>query len=63
MARPLRIEFAGAGAGAGAGALYHVTSGGDGREDIYLDNEDYELFLDVLGMFVDLLLPNVCLQR
>lgn len=29
MSRPLRIEF--------AGALYHVTSRGDGREDIYLD--------------------------
>jgi hypothetical protein len=32
MARPLRIEF--------AGALYYVTSRGDGQEDIYLDNAD-----------------------
>ena len=41
MARPLRIEF--------AGALYHVTSRGDGRDDIFLDDEDRELWLDVLG--------------
>ncbi len=41
MARPLRIEF--------AGALYHVTSRGDGRDVIFLDNEDRELWLDVLG--------------
>ena len=31
MSRPLRIEF--------AGALYHVTSRGDRRDDIYLDDE------------------------
>ena len=41
MARPLRIEF--------AGALYHVTSRGDGRDDIYLDDGDRKEFLDVLG--------------
>jgi glycosyltransferase involved in cell wall biosynthesis len=41
MARPLRIEF--------AGALYHVTSRGDGREDIYLNDEDREVWLEVLG--------------
>jgi len=41
MARPLRIEF--------AGALYHVTSRGNGREDIYLDDEDRELFMTALG--------------
>jgi len=46
MARPLRIEY--------AGALYHVTSRGDGREDIYLDDEDRELFLRVLGEVCDL---------
>ncbi len=40
MARPLRFEF--------AGALYHVTSRGDGREDIYLADEDRRLFLNVL---------------
>lgn len=41
MARPLRIEF--------AGALYHVTSRGDGREDIYLDDADRRQYLTVLG--------------
>ena len=41
MARPLRIEF--------AGALYHVTSRGDGREDIYLDDDDRQRFLEVLS--------------
>ncbi|MEH6570969.1 MAG: transposase [Halioglobus sp.] len=40
MARPLRIEF--------SGALYHVTSRGDGREDIFLDDSDREMFLGVL---------------
>ena len=40
MARPLRIEF--------AGALYHVTSRGDRWEDIYLDDEDRQRFLEVL---------------
>jgi len=41
MTRPLRIEF--------SGALYHITSRGDGREDIYLDDVDRELFLAVFG--------------
>ena len=41
MARPLRIEF--------AGALYHVTSRGDRREDIYLDDADRAMLLEVLG--------------
>jgi len=40
MARPLRIEF--------AGALYHVTSRGDGREAIYLRDADRHLWLEVL---------------
>ena len=41
MARPLRIEY--------AGALYHVTSRGDGQEDIYLDDNDREIYLEVLA--------------
>jgi putative transposase len=41
MARPLRIEF--------AGALYHVTSRGDGRDDLYLDDQDRRRFLDILS--------------
>ena len=40
MARPIRIEF--------AGALYHVTSRGDRKEDIYLDDTDRERFLLLL---------------
>ena len=45
MARPLRLEF--------AGALYHVTSRGDRQEDIYLDDADREAFLDVLADVCD----------
>jgi len=45
MARPLRIEF--------AGALYHVTSRGDGQEDIYIDDNDRESFLEVLSDVCD----------
>jgi putative transposase len=41
MARPLRIEF--------AGALYHLTSRGGRREAIYEDDEDRQRFLDVLA--------------
>jgi len=34
MARPLRLEF--------VGALYQVTSRGEKRENIYLDEDDRE---------------------
>jgi len=44
MSRPLRIEF--------AGALYHVTSRGDGREAIFLDEQDRSLFLGVMAEVV-----------
>ena len=44
MARPLRIEF--------AGALYHITSRGDRCEAIYEDDEDRERFLSVLAEVV-----------
>ena len=37
MARPLRLEY--------AGALYHVTSRGDRREDIFFDDDDREAWL------------------
>ena len=37
MSRPLRISY--------PGALYHITSRGDGRENIYLIEEDREVFL------------------
>ena len=41
MARPLRLEF--------AGALYHVTSRGDRREEIVEDDFDREVWLEVLA--------------
>ena len=41
MSRPLRIEF--------DGAQYHVTSRGNARQDIYLNDSDRESFLDVLA--------------
>jgi REP element-mobilizing transposase RayT len=40
MARPLRIEF--------AGALYHVTARGNARADIYNDDDDCQQFLALL---------------
>ena len=42
MARPLRLEF--------AGALYHVTSRGDRREDVFLGDDDRRDWLEVLGI-------------
>lgn len=50
MTRPLRLEF--------PNALYHITSRGDRREDIYEDTEDTEdtedrlIFLSLLGKVV-----------
>jgi putative transposase len=41
MARPLRLEF--------SGALYHITSRGDHREDIFMDDVDRQSFLNILG--------------
>lgn len=41
MARPLRIEL--------AGGLYHVTSRGDRREDIYEGDEDRQAWLEIFG--------------
>ena len=41
MARPLRIEL--------AGGLYHVTSRGDGREDIFLDDADRLAWMALFG--------------
>jgi len=41
MARPLRLEY--------KGALYHVTSRGDRREDIFEDDEDRLRWLDNLA--------------
>lgn len=41
MARPLRLEV--------AGALYHITARGDRREPIYDDDADRVVFLQLLG--------------
>ena len=41
MARPLRLEF--------AGALYHLTARGNARADIFLNDDDRALFLELLG--------------
>ncbi|MCW5623552.1 MAG: transposase [Burkholderiales bacterium] len=41
MARPLRIEF--------PGGLFHVTSRGDRRENIYLSDDDRVVWLDIVG--------------
>ncbi|MFZ4860123.1 MAG: REP-associated tyrosine transposase [Desulfuromonadaceae bacterium] len=44
MARPLRIEF--------PGAVYHVTTRGNARADIFEDNNDRILFCTVLSQVV-----------
>ena len=57
MARPLRIEF--------AGALYHVTVRGNAWQAIFLDDADRQRFLGVLGQVVSrfhLLLHAYCLM-
>jgi REP-associated tyrosine transposase len=45
MARPLRIEY--------PGALYHLTSRGNGRAAIFLDDSDRQVFLSILGDLVE----------
>lgn len=45
MARPLRIEH--------PGAVYHVTSRGNARADIFLSDADRKTFLDVLAATVE----------
>ena len=40
MARQLRIEY--------PGGVYHVTGRGNARQDVFLDNEDRQSFLDLL---------------
>ena len=44
MSRPLRLEF--------PNALYHITSRGDRRENIYEDDDDRLRFLEILGTVV-----------
>ena len=45
MARPLRIEY--------PGAVYHVTSRGNARQDIYLDDKDRLRFLKIVQQVID----------
>ena len=45
MSRPLRIEY--------SGAVYHVTSRGNARQDIYLDDEDRRRFLKTVQQVAD----------
>ena len=45
MARPLRLEF--------EGAVYHITSRGNARQDIFLVDPDRELFLQTLADTVE----------
>ena len=44
MARPLRIEF--------AGAFYHITTRGDRREEIYEADDDREAFIEIFGAVI-----------
>jgi len=45
MARPLRIQY--------EGAVYHVTSRGNARQDIFLDDKDRSDFLESLARIAD----------
>ncbi|MDQ6950146.1 MAG: hypothetical protein Q9M26_00610 [Mariprofundales bacterium] len=51
MARSLRIEY--------DGAMYHVTSRGNGRTEIYLSDNDRSMFLDVLKHVIGRLAGDV----
>jgi len=44
MARPLRLEF--------AGAVYHLTSRGNARQTVFFTDDDRQLFLDTLAQVV-----------
>ena len=52
MARPLRIEY--------AGACYHVINRGNQRLVVYRDDYDYEVFLEKLHYFSELFRVQVC---
>ena len=41
MSRPLRLEF--------SGALYHVTSQGNEKAPIFLDDFDFKMFLSLMA--------------
>ena len=52
MARPWRIEY--------AGARYHVLSRGNGRQDIFYDDSDRLLFLKTVGEMSERFEVHVC---
>jgi len=52
MARPLRIEF--------EGAIYHILSRGNERRDIFLGDDDYDVFLSVLEEMSDRFEVDIC---
>lgn len=57
MARPLRIEY--------PNAFYHVMNRGAGRQAIYLIEDDYKIFLEVvkeLARFFDIRVVAYCLM-
>lgn len=45
MVRPLRIEF--------PDALYHITSRGNARQDIFLSDHDRNIFLKTVGLVIE----------
>ena len=45
MSRPLRIEF--------SGAVYHITSRGNGKQEIFFDDKDRKIFLSLLWEVVE----------
>ncbi len=45
MSRPLRLSF--------PGAIYHITSRGNARAAVYLDDDDKQRFLDLLASCVE----------
>ena len=58
MARPIRVEY--------EGGLYHVTSRGNARQDVFVDEQDYSTFLRILSEAVERhrwLLHAYCLMR
>jgi REP element-mobilizing transposase RayT len=59
MARPLRIQY--------PGAYYHVTCRGNERKKIFLDDQDYQDFLEKLSLSLEIynvsLLAYVCMPN
>lgn len=45
MARPLRVEF--------PGAIYHITSRGNARQEIFVSKDDWMIFLSILQEVIE----------